>query len=64
MLLQALKLAFARANIHIIFGIYKQIHNKIRNNTKVFVFLYKIRYFSGIQGTKNGNKCILNTIIS
>lgn len=54
MLLQALKLAFACANIHIIFGIYKQITNKIQTNAKVFGFLYKIRYFSGIQGTKTG----------
>lgn len=52
MLLQALKLAFACANIQIIFGIYKQITNKIQTNAKVFVFLYKIRYFSGFQGTK------------
>jgi len=54
MLFASLKTDFACANIHIIFGIYKQITNKIQTNAKVFVFLYKIRYFSGIQGTKTG----------
>ena len=53
MLLQALKLAFACANIHIIFGIYKQ---------KSFRLSLQNTLFFRHSGHKNGNKCIVNTI--